>query len=328
MQAIENPSHLEELESVQRFFVFGDTPYGVRTHLLVMGRFPGRFYGFLVGDPVGNRQRESQFSLRYWRDALPHLGSGDMVFMTIRNREVEAALKSQGVRVARQNNLLSTYGTYETPTFLQFCKNHITRRGVALDIGGNTGLTGAILCKFAEHVHIFEANPEMERSIYATNEGNENLTVHMKAVCRTSGSVQIYPVGINNTSLVPKNETESITVPSVSVDEFCSEHGIAPTAIKVDVEGVDGEVIMGAEKTIRSHRPAIFFEHPFHTIGAYDTDEEVASEAIALLSELYDLFAYPVMDQLYPSYAFNMPLDGFVKEFKGYPTNVAAVPRV
>ena len=147
-----------------------------------------------------------------------------MVFMTIRNKEVEAELKLRGVRVARQDNLLSTYGTYETPTFLHFCRHYLTRGGVALDIGGNTGLTGAILCKFAEHVHIFEANPEMERSIHATNEGNANLSIHMKAVCRTSGTVQIYPVGINNTSLVPKKETESITVPSTTVDDFCRKY--------------------------------------------------------------------------------------------------------
>ena len=85
---------------------------------------------------------------------------------------------------------------------------------------------------------------------------------------------------------------------------------------------------MGAEETIRSHKPSVFFEHPLHTLGAYNTDEKVAQEAIALLSELYHLFAYPVMDQLYPGYALNMPLDDFVKEFKGYPTNVAAIPKV
>ena len=328
MPPIENPSHLEELTNVERFFVFGNTPHAVRTHLLLVGRFPAKFYGFLVSEPTSERQWESQFSLRYWKEALPQLGPGDLVFMAIRDGEVEARLWEQGVRVARQDNLLLTAGTYETPTFLHFCRTHIERPGVALDIGGNTGLTGAILSKFSTHVHIFEANPEMERSIHATNEGNTNLTVHMKAVCRTCGTVPIYAVGTNNTSLVPRGEkTAAVMVPSVSIDDFCLENNIVPNVIKIDVEGVDGEVVLGGTQTIASHQPAIFIEHPLHTISAYDTDEKSASEAMDFLAESYDLRAYPVMDQLYPSYALNMPLADFIEEFKGFPTNVAAIPR-
>lgn len=327
MPAIENPTDLDQLCDVKRFFIFGDNKLGDRVHLLLVGRYPTRFYGFLVGEPTNERHRESQYSLLYWENALARLEAGDLVFMAKRSSRIEGQLVAEGIRIARPQLLTQIYGTYETPTMLHFCKTYIKKKGIALDIGGNTGLTGAMLSSFSEHVHIFEANPEMESSIQATNEGNANITLHMKAVAQTTGSISLYSAGGQNMSMVPKEKSEPIVVPSVSVDDFCRDHSIKPTVMKIDVEGVDGEVILGAKTTISNGRPWIFFEHPLHMAGTYDTSREIAAEAMSFLAEIYDLFAFPHFGQLFSARALNMPLAEFITEFKTWPTNVAAVPK-
>ena len=59
----------------------------------------------------------------------------------------------------------------------------------------------------------------------------------------------------------------------------------------------------------------------------YETNRAIVSEAMALLAEYYDLFAFPHLDHFFPARALNMPLEEFEKEFRDWPTNVAAIPK-
>lgn len=44
-------------------------------------------------------------------------------------------------------------------------------------------------------------------------------------------------------------------VDEVSIDDFCSEVGIEPTFIKMDIEGAECDALKGAEKTIQRYKP-------------------------------------------------------------------------
>lgn len=323
---VENPVYFEQLEDVARFFIFGEVPYRDRVQQMVSARFPAKFYGFLVQNPCTDRHGDSAYSFRYLKDVIELLGPGDYVFLTQRHRSWEEALADRGVRMGMPFNLCTIYGTYETPTFLHFCRHHITRRGAAVDVGGNTGLTAAMLSAFSEEVHVLEANPEMEAVIRATNQGNETIHVVMKAVSRTEGHLAIYPVGPNNTSAVAHDKAVPMRVPCTTLDAYATETGIRPSVLKIDVEGVDGEVILGGASVIDRVRMPIFFEHPLANFGAYAIDEATAQEALTFLAQRYRLLAYPTMDQLYPAHALGMPLDAFRETYQVYPVNVAAVP--
>ncbi|MDJ0835079.1 MAG: FkbM family methyltransferase [Acidobacteriota bacterium] len=324
---LENPVDFDQLEDRKRFFIFGNDDIRDKLHPMLCARFPTRFYGFLTEKRVDERHADSAYSFRYWEEALPLLGPGDYVFITRVIDEVMEGLVDRGVRIGLPFNIRTIYATYETPTFLHFCKTWLNGRGIALDIGGNTGLTGAMLAGFCEHVHIFEANPEMERAIHGTVCGLNNISVIMKAVSRTSGTAVIYPVGTNNTSMVARDKVDPVRVPCTSIDDFCREEKVVPAVIKIDVEGVDGEVILGAERTIAAHRPLLFLEHPLANAQVYNTDLELAEEALALLRQTHRLLAYPTMDQLLPAEAMGMPLERFLGEHTYYPVNVAAIPK-
>ena len=62
-------------------------------------------------------------------------------------------------------------------------------------------------------------------------------------------------------------------------------------------------------------------------MAAYDTDLACARESLAFLGRLYDLIAYPALDQLLPAEATGSALDGFLEQFGKLPVNVAAIPK-
>lgn len=289
---LENPSDFDELANLKRFFIFGDCSFSDKFQPMISARFPAKFYGFLTTTRTTERHAESAYRLRFWEDALPYIEPGDYVFLFERGVDIERRLIEKGARIGLPYNLWHIYVTYEAPTFLHFCKNHLKEKDIALNIGGNTGLTGSILASFCKHVHIFEANPEMEKGILATNVGHQNISVHMKAIYRNTGMATIYPVALYNTSMVAKDKSEPLEVPCLSVDDFCREMSVVPSVIKIDVEGVDGEVIMGSAETIRAHRPLIYLEHPLAYPDLYEVDLKCVQQALALLEESHELFAY------------------------------------
>lgn len=69
---------------------------------------------------------------------------------------------------------------------------------------------------------------------------------------------------------------ESDAFPQVKIDDYVTETGIIPTVITFDCEGSDWQVLRGAEKTIREHKPLIVASiHPefmFHQFGEYSRD--------------------------------------------------------
>lgn len=52
-------------------------------------------------------------------------------------------------------------------------------------------------------------------------------------------------------------------ITQIKIDDIVEKTGVIPTVISLDVEGSEGRVLRGAEKTLREHRPAIYLSlHP------------------------------------------------------------------
>jgi FkbM family methyltransferase len=50
------------------------------------------------------------------------------------------------------------------------------------------------------------------------------------------------------------------TVSTETLDNFCKEHGLAPSFLKIDVEGNELKVLQGGIETIKSNSPKVFVE--------------------------------------------------------------------
>ena len=54
--------------------------------------------------------------------------------------------------------------------------------------------------------------------------------------------------------------TKQFRVPAIALDTFCDSSGLRPDIVKMDVEGAEYDVFMGAKKTIGRFRPKLLIE--------------------------------------------------------------------
>jgi len=158
---------------------------------------------------------------------------------------------------------------------------------VIFDVGANFGWYGLTLSRFSSHstVHFFEANPEIANLLSKTVLVNAlplRSQINNLAVSDQSGQVLCLEVprlhkgsssicGFNldlSKYYEAKDDFSSFEVTSTSLDDYCQLNSVpAIDFMKIDVEGAEEKVIVGAENTIRqSGNLAIMLEW---NIGRY-----------------------------------------------------------
>src|SRR5690606_11754755 len=87
------------------------------------------------------------------------------------------------------------------------------------------------------------------------------VNVRGEAAALRSGETVFFDTGdegSNANSLVGgERMTNSFPVKMISVDELVAAEGIEPSCLKVDVEGSELDVLLGARRTVERFRPAI-----------------------------------------------------------------------
>ncbi len=149
------------------------------------------------------------------------------------------------------------------------------------DIGANLGLTALIASARTGpqgHVVAFEPSPPNVAILNyrLKKNGAENVAVEPSCVGSTSGTTELSLIddGIHSSnsmtfsrkSNVPYigNTVKQVVVPITTIDAFCAKSGLTPQVLKIDVEGAELEVLLGAVETIRRVRPIILMGvHPF-----------------------------------------------------------------
>ncbi|HEX2202620.1 MAG TPA: FkbM family methyltransferase [Longimicrobium sp.] len=173
------------------------------------------------------------------------------------------------------------------------------RGGVALDVGANVGAYTLLFARWVHpggRVYAFEPAPEAFDGLVRhllLNELREVVTPVCAAVSSSSGSAALVADGVAGTNRLAPSSSGSASgdrtarVETVSLDDFCAREGVAPTVIKVDVEGAELEVLRGARQTLRRVGAglAVFVEmHPTlwkeMGIGREDVIAELASQGL------------------------------------------------
>ncbi len=136
------------------------------------------------------------------------------------------------------------------------------------DVGACLGYYSLLAAKLVGPkgaVHAFEPNPTLISILRGNLGGRPNVHVVHKAVSGASGSVEFHvaPLPFIGTSSIRagwQTRTELITAEATSLDDYCRASGARPDIIKLDVEGVEDEVIKGAEGVLRERPPVIVLE--------------------------------------------------------------------
>jgi FkbM family methyltransferase len=164
-------------------------------------------------------------------------------------------------------------------SFEQALLSSIMPGDIIWDVGANVG---HYTKKFAEivgasgHVVAFEPSPETFANLSAAMSYNRNTTIVNLALSNCEGYAQFY-VGsgaCNSTdglSAVSVDATCKVVQVAVTTgDRYMAENAaLAPTSIKIDVEGFESEVISGLVKGLRSDKlKTLFIEVHFDVLAA------------------------------------------------------------
>ena len=140
----------------------------------------------------------------------------------------------------------------------------------------------------------FEPNPANCETLRRNLKLNhcENVVVESYAVSAASGITRLYQK--SNGSVVPRIVPKSLfskrwlnliygirDVPTVSLDDYTRRHGLQPTLLKIDVEGLECEVLAGASRLMAS-TPKLVVEIHAREIALYGGSIERLFSAIDL----------------------------------------------
>lgn len=163
---------------------------------------------------------------------------------------------------------------YEKENML-FIKENCMPNMVVFDIGAHLGLMSIICAQLLQNkgkVYSFEPTPKtfeiLKKVIKINNESGVVIPIN-KAVAKENKIIDFYlsvEDGSNSNSLVSKNhrERKPIQIQVTSLDIFAKENNIKQIdLIKIDAEGSEYDVLLGAKNIISSFKPKIILAlHP------------------------------------------------------------------
>jgi FkbM family methyltransferase len=132
---------------------------------------------------------------------------------------------------------------------------------VVLDCGACVGDSAIWALSYgAASVHCFEPDT-LNLAALKNNvirHGGDKIKIVAGAVGKETGEVQF----IHDNSCVGSKITENaaygtLTVPMISIDDYVKNHDIAPSFVKIDVEGNEMDVLAGAKETLVKYKPQL-----------------------------------------------------------------------
>jgi FkbM family methyltransferase len=152
-------------------------------------------------------------------------------------------------------------GAYE-PETLKFLRQHTTSDTVFLDIGANVGVFAVPMARYAKQVVAIEPSPQV-LPFLRRNVGLNNLNNVAIIECAASGSdsdsfsLYLPPVShFGMASSAAQFNVEPITVQAKSLNTILQDQGITVVSVmKIDVEGFEAAVFLGAAKLLYSSSP-------------------------------------------------------------------------
>lgn len=131
---------------------------------------------------------------------------------------------------------------------------HCKQRRRAIDIGAHIGIWTVALAKRFAAVHAFEPVGENFKCLQENTAGLENVDIYQQALGAYARQGVAVKHGGNSGCwyLAPGTGMTVMTLDMMGYKNV--------DLIKIDVEGLEGEVLEGASTTIAMYRPAVFFE--------------------------------------------------------------------
>lgn len=176
----------------------------------------------------------------------------------------------------------SSYSQYFNPNV------RIEQNEVFLDGGSYIGDTVLEIEKEFNgnlEIHCFEPENDNYENLLDNCKESKNKLIFNKQGLWSTKSILKFSSSQQACALGARIESEGdVIINTISIDEYCIENNVIPNFIKLDVEGVEKEVLLGAKETIKNYKPKL---------------------AIAIYHKYNDLWDIPnYLNEIYPFYNF------------------------
>ena len=178
------------------------------------------------------------------------------------------------------------------PQHIDRCFHHIkNRKQTAIDVGGHCGFWSFYLGGNFKKVYAFEP-VEIFRECFKKNIPHENVELLPVALGNENGFVSMN-VELDNTGATHVS-TKTDNLNKVELKKLDDYELIDVDFIKIDVEGYENQVVLGAKETLLRNKPIIIVEQK----GFSDRFNETQYEAIDTLKS----YGAKVIDQVVKDY--------------------------
>ena len=154
---------------------------------------------------------------------------------------------------------IKMYGEY-TQVEIDYMAPYLNADSVVFDIGGNIGYHTVAFASTAKEVHSFEPNHQNFALLEKNTTELDNVYLYNCACSSEDGVTFIGDYDTAEPGNYGKCEI-SASGQLCRTFKIDSLHIPAPTVIKIDVEGHELAVFVGAQETIIKHKPVIFYEN-------------------------------------------------------------------
>ena len=141
---------------------------------------------------------------------------------------------------------------YEQMSFLW---HYLDESDVFFDIGANIGAY-TVLAINSGKVVSFEPAEDTVKVLQENIRLNrmDNVMVVQKGVSDFSGTMH-FTNGLDSTNhLVESEDGSTVTIETVKLDSFIAEHRVFPTVLKIDAEGAEERIVLGAKNVLNDSR--------------------------------------------------------------------------
>jgi FkbM family methyltransferase len=175
-------------------------------------------------------------------------------------------------------NMQGIYERRSLELVFKYLKKHsiLFSKTVALDVGANIGNHSLFFSNYFEKIVAFEPHPLNYKLIELNSSlsSKKNIEIYNSGISDQYGEMTISCVDVANSGSFSLNNTPSISSDTLvivnTLDNLCNGRHIS--LIKIDVEGMELNVIKGASNIILQYQPVILFEQKHSNFSEGNSD--------------------------------------------------------